>query len=198
MPPRKSAGRTKKAAAGLSQPTLSFSSRKPSTSDTLAKPLSKAQSRSTASLGPSASEVSIPSTAPDSDVEPTPDAEERALREKGRKDAEDKEKARRGGRRTLDPKSKEWEGLTREAKKAMGGMQPIHAGPDTHNNVHHILRVFDMTSKYGPCVGITRLERWERANKWGLNPPEEIREILTTAQGEDDASYRENVLSTWL
>jgi hypothetical protein len=110
------------------QPTLSFSSRKPSVSDTLSKPVSKAQSRSTASLAPSASEVSIPSTAPDSDVEPTPDAEERTLREtareKGRKDAEDKEKARRGERRTLDPKSKEWEGLTREAKKAMGGMQP--------------------------------------------------------------------------
>jgi hypothetical protein len=28
--------------------------------------------------------------------------------------------------------------------------------------------------------------------------PNQIREILTTAQGEDDASYRENVLSTWL
>lgn len=37
-----------------------------------------------------------------------------------------------------------------------------------------ILRVFDMTSKYGPYVGITRLERWERAKKWGLQPPEEV------------------------
>lgn len=31
-----------------------------------------------------------------------------------------------------------------------------------------------MTSKYGPCVGMTRLQRWERAKKWGLQPPEEV------------------------
>lgn len=37
-----------------------------------------------------------------------------------------------------------------------------------------ILRVFDMTSAYGPCVGMSRLQRWERAKKWGLNPPEEV------------------------
>ena len=41
--------------------------------------------------------------------------------------------------------------------------------------VPDILRVFDLSSKYGPCVGITRLQRWERAKKWGLNPPEEVR-----------------------
>lgn len=32
-----------------------------------------------------------------------------------------------------------------------------------------------MTSKYGPCAGITRLDRWDRAKKLGLNPPEEVR-----------------------
>ena len=31
-----------------------------------------------------------------------------------------------------------------------------------------------MTASYGPCVGMTRLQRWERAKKWGLNPPEEV------------------------
>lgn len=40
--------------------------------------------------------------------------------------------------------------------------------------VADILRVFDLTSKYGPCVGVTRLQRWERAKKWGLNPPDEV------------------------
>lgn len=55
-----------------------------------------------------------------------------------------------------------------------------------------------MTSKYGPSVGISRLQRWERAKKWGLNPPEQIRDILTTQQGEDDPAYRENVLYAWL
>ncbi len=28
--------------------------------------------------------------------------------------------------------------------------------------------------EYGPCVGVTRLERWERAQMLGLNPPFEV------------------------
>ncbi|KAG0354454.1 hypothetical protein BG005_006471 [Podila minutissima] len=41
-----------------------------------------------------------------------------------------------------------------------------------------ILRQFDLTSKYGPCTDITRLERWERASLLGLNPPQEIKDTL--------------------
>jgi len=35
-----------------------------------------------------------------------------------------------------------------------------------------------MNMKYGPCLGITRLQRWERAQKLGLNPPMEIKTLL--------------------
>jgi len=87
----------------------------------------------------------------------------------------------------------------------------VHAGPDTHNDVHResltshqeghlltvdILRVFDLTSSYGPCVGITRLQRWERAHKWGLNPPPEVstEQVYdhepTVDQGDPDDSTR--------
>ncbi|KAF9330990.1 hypothetical protein BG006_006108 [Podila minutissima] len=41
-----------------------------------------------------------------------------------------------------------------------------------------VLRQFDLTSKYGPCTDITRLERWERASLLGLNPPQEIKDTL--------------------
>ena len=37
-----------------------------------------------------------------------------------------------------------------------------------------ILRTFDFSSEYGPCVGVSRLERWERANAMGLDPPQEV------------------------
>ena len=30
------------------------------------------------------------------------------------------------------------------------------------------------SSEYGPCIGMTRLERWERAKSLGLNPPTEV------------------------
>lgn len=36
-------------------------------------------------------------------------------------------------------------------------------------------------SKFGPCIGMTRLERWERAEKLGLAPPPAVRELLLAA-----------------
>lgn len=49
--------------------------------------------------------------------------------------------------------------------------------PD-HSEEEMILRLFDMNMTYGPCFGMTRLERYERAKKWGLNPPQEIENLL--------------------
>ncbi|KAG0278486.1 hypothetical protein BGZ95_003903 [Linnemannia exigua] len=41
-----------------------------------------------------------------------------------------------------------------------------------------MLRQFDLTSKYGPCLNMTRLERWERALQLGLEPPMDIKDVL--------------------
>ncbi|WOL05496.1 hypothetical protein Cni_G14225 [Canna indica] len=40
------------------------------------------------------------------------------------------------------------------------------------------LRLFDMDMRYGPCVGLSRMERWDRAAAMGLNPPAEVEAIL--------------------
>ncbi|XP_010941060.1 uncharacterized protein [Elaeis guineensis] len=40
------------------------------------------------------------------------------------------------------------------------------------------LRQFDMDMRYGPCLGLTRMERWDRAAAMGLNPPPEVEAIL--------------------
>ncbi|PNW82761.1 hypothetical protein CHLRE_06g292950v5 [Chlamydomonas reinhardtii] len=50
------------------------------------------------------------------------------------------------------------------------------------------LRKFDLTTKFGPCAGISRLERWERAAKFGLGPPEEVRAIILAAGGAGSAA----------
>lgn len=47
------------------------------------------------------------------------------------------------------------------------------------------LKQFDLNTKYGPCAGISRRERWERANKLGLAPPIRIIEILETKSCRD-------------
>ncbi|XP_033822361.1 DNA polymerase delta subunit 4 [Periophthalmus magnuspinnatus] len=40
------------------------------------------------------------------------------------------------------------------------------------------LKQFDLDWRFGPCTGISRLQRWERAQLHGLSPPQEIKELL--------------------
>lgn len=41
------------------------------------------------------------------------------------------------------------------------------------------LEWFDNTADYGPVVGLTRLERYERSVRLGLDPPEAVRYLLS-------------------
>lgn len=52
-----------------------------------------------------------------------------------------------------------------------------------------VLRQFDMNMAYGPCIGMTRLDRWNRANKLGLNPPKEIETLLKAGNARSDCFW---------
>ncbi|KAL1923360.1 uncharacterized protein VTP21DRAFT_8340 [Calcarisporiella thermophila] len=54
------------------------------------------------------------------------------------------------------------------------------------SNTDRLLRSFDLDSTYGPCLGLTRLERWERAKKYGLAPPDKIRRVLLRKEKAKD------------
>ncbi|ROW06924.1 hypothetical protein VMCG_04130 [Cytospora schulzeri] len=41
-----------------------------------------------------------------------------------------------------------------------------------------VLRYFDVSSQYGPCIGVPRVKRWYRAERLGLNPPIEVLAVL--------------------
>ncbi|XP_057585509.1 DNA polymerase delta subunit 4 isoform X2 [Hippopotamus amphibius kiboko] len=47
-----------------------------------------------------------------------------------------------------------------------------------------LLRQFDLAWQYGPCTGITRLQRWHRAEQMGLKPPPEVHQVLQTHPGD--------------
>ena len=51
------------------------------------------------------------------------------------------------------------------------------------------LKQFDMDATFGPCVGITRLKRWERANNYGLNPPLDVKDILLMGEGNPNSAW---------
>lgn len=50
-----------------------------------------------------------------------------------------------------------------------------------------VLRHFDMTFKYGPCTGITRLQRWKRAEELGLHPPIEVLAVILGEEVKEGA-----------
>ncbi|GJN92956.1 hypothetical protein Rhopal_006000-T1 [Rhodotorula paludigena] len=79
--------------------------------------------------------------------------------------------------------------LFKEAKRKMG--PAIH--PEEMDDIEIILRVFDAEEEYGPCSRISRLERFERAEKLGLNPDPEIGEILRSEDGKSRKNYRDSV-----
>ncbi|KAI9809770.1 MAG: UV-damage endonuclease [Sarcosagium campestre] len=69
-----------------------------------------------------------------------------------------------------------------QLKRYWKRMEDERKAPRVHQqdlNVNEkILRLFDLSSQYGPCIGIARLKRWNRAYNLGLNPPKEVLAIL--------------------
>ncbi|PFH56652.1 hypothetical protein XA68_16191 [Ophiocordyceps unilateralis] len=47
-----------------------------------------------------------------------------------------------------------------------------------------VLRYFDVSSQYGPCIGISRMKRWLRAHRLGLNPPIEVLAVLVKGEAK--------------
>ncbi|XP_065196371.1 DNA polymerase delta subunit 4-like [Sycon ciliatum] len=41
-----------------------------------------------------------------------------------------------------------------------------------------VLKSFDLNYDFGPCHGISRLERWERAQEFNLSPPQDVYDLL--------------------
>ncbi|KAG0624971.1 hypothetical protein M758_2G017600 [Ceratodon purpureus] len=64
---------------------------------------------------------------------------------------------------------------------------------EEYDDVEEVLRQFDMNMAYGPCLGITRLERFERSQRLGLNPPLHVKNILERLGGKPDALWEGRV-----
>eukprot|EP00252_Welwitschia_mirabilis_P005454 TRINITY_DN15941_c0_g1_i2.p1 TRINITY_DN15941_c0_g1~~TRINITY_DN15941_c0_g1_i2.p1 ORF type:complete len:124 (+),score=28.39 TRINITY_DN15941_c0_g1_i2:105-476(+) len=64
---------------------------------------------------------------------------------------------------------------------------------DDHDAIENILKQFDMDMKYGPCIGVSRRDRWERAFKFGLNPPENVKLILESADSSSECLWEGRV-----
>ncbi|KAM6068546.1 DNA polymerase delta subunit 4 [Theristicus caerulescens] len=65
--------------------------------------------------------------------------------------------------------------------------EPPPSPPD--QAILEMLRRFDLAWEYGPCTGITRLQRWERAQALGLSPPDPVRDALLEHRDNPDVTY---------
>uniref|UniRef100_A0A7S3VTN5 DNA polymerase delta subunit 4 n=1 Tax=Dunaliella tertiolecta TaxID=3047 RepID=A0A7S3VTN5_DUNTE len=71
---------------------------------------------------------------------------------------------------------------------------PVSSAKDgVENPVEQLLRQFDLNSAFGPCIGMTRLARWDRAHKFGKRPPTEIRDALESNPGLNQCLWHDRV-----
>jgi DNA polymerase delta subunit 4 len=77
--------------------------------------------------------------------------------------------------------------LTQHVKQEVKG-QTVARGLQTSEDLADIemrlRRSFDMETKYGPVSGMSRLERYERAEKLQLGPPSWVKQVIE-AHGVD-------------
>lgn len=48
-----------------------------------------------------------------------------------------------------------------------------------------LLRQFDLNADYGPCSGLSRMERWKRAKEFRFNPPSKVHDLVIAHSGDD-------------
>ncbi|KAM0520110.1 hypothetical protein ACHAPE_003385 [Trichoderma viride] len=85
-----------------------------------------------------------------------------------------------------------WKGIEKQRKAPRVHQQDLDLG-------EKVLRYFDVSSQYGigvsintlffflkPCIGTTRLKRWQRAERLGLNPPIEVLAVLVKDENRNN------------
>jgi DNA polymerase delta subunit 4 len=82
-----------------------------------------------------------------------------------------------------------------DTKEAAVGKAAVPAGdtaaaaqPPLSSSEEKELRGFDLIQKWGPCYGLSRAERWNRASKLGLEPPSRIFDLLQRVPSSSTAA----------
>lgn len=60
---------------------------------------------------------------------------------------------------------------------------------DDYDANEEVLRQFDMNMAYGPCMGMSRMARLERAKKLGMNPPADVERLLRSGKVQGDSLW---------
>jgi len=168
MPPTRRSRTSGGPATPGSQSTLSFGS-----ANKVTKPTAKSATKAKSVLSASLSSTNTPAVAQDIDLSTGHVTSETAIAEQARSELkkERSEEERRALKVTDAQIRKYWR--AREAERRTGRVHQEDLSVE-----EKILRLFDVSSQYGPCIGIARMKRWNRANKLELAPPIEVLAVL--------------------
>ncbi|KKK12872.1 hypothetical protein AOCH_004967 [Aspergillus ochraceoroseus] len=88
----------------------------------------------------------------------------------------------------------------KELQQYWNQLESKSRGPRVHQDGlsvdEKILRHFDLSSQFGPCIGIARLKRWRRAQSLDLNPPMEVLSVLLAQEDtKGQRAYMDELLS---
>ncbi|MCJ1408179.1 hypothetical protein MMC19_002252 [Ptychographa xylographoides] len=165
------------------QPTLSFKNKitKPSTATT--EKSSKAHNLEAAKLA-NAIEISTPSPPTeviDSQIPEQPTTAELNIRSQ----------VRAGEKETTAAEERASQISSAQIKRYWKKKEDERRAPRVHQQdlsmEEKILREFDLSYQFGPCIGIARSKRWKRADTLGLKPPIEVLAVLLKEDSKNPA-----------
>eukprot|EP00245_Coleochaete_scutata_P005131 TRINITY_DN1844_c0_g2_i1.p2 TRINITY_DN1844_c0_g2~~TRINITY_DN1844_c0_g2_i1.p2 ORF type:complete len:127 (-),score=38.20 TRINITY_DN1844_c0_g2_i1:256-636(-) len=84
-------------------------------------------------------------------------------------------------------------GPNRQQQNAAAAPPVNQSAPFEEDDVELVLREFDLEAKFGPCLGMTRMERWQRAHRLGLSPPQVVHDFLEHAGGSQNCMWHNRV-----
>ncbi|KAI9751281.1 MAG: hypothetical protein M4579_006134 [Chaenotheca gracillima] len=199
MPPRR---QTRSTARGNAQSTLSFSNKvtKPNASSAVKKKDPSSDSVKGAievedvrRSVPVTSDLAIREQATEGELEKPEQDEEDEEEEDDDEDEEEEVDARPVPEFLKSEQESKAQNISdAQVKRYWRERENERKAPRVHQeglSVHEkILRHFDLSSQYGPCIGIARRARWTRASSLHLDPPIEILAVLL----KEDAKGAEN------
>ncbi|CAI5479629.1 unnamed protein product [Closterium sp. Yama58-4] len=100
---------------------------------------------------------------------------------------------RQGGKHGIaSSKQTDWKAAEEPGREVQNEVivTPTH---EQAEQAERALQLFDMDMAFGPCTGLSRMERWQRANRLGLNPPPHVRALLESASCREDSVWEGRV-----
>ncbi|KAF1990857.1 hypothetical protein K402DRAFT_369858 [Aulographum hederae CBS 113979] len=175
-PKRRSTGNTKQAQSTLAFHGQSTKVTKPTSTPTSSK---TKKTKQDPALAESIVRTNLPAVASPDLEEPT--TAEIAIIDQAEQEAAQEETAEeKKARKVTDA----------QIKKYWKAKESVRNAPRVHQKElsveEKVLREWDTSGQYGPCIGIARMKRWKRAHRLGLQPPMEVLAILLKEQDRNN------------